>query len=156
MNFCPNCGNKLEEGSNFCSKCGTSINTASPNTENNNANNNIDFHLPERNIAMSVIFSILTCGLYGIYWFICLTDEVNAVSEENDTTGGMAFLFSILTCGIYGIYWAYRIGQKLNKAGVKNHLPIGDNAILYLILQVFGFGIINYCLMQNELNRFSK
>ena len=98
----------------------------------------------------------MLCGIYGIYWFICITDEVNAVSEENGTTGGLAFLFTLLTCGIYGIYWAYCNGQKLAKAGNKYNKAIGDNAVLYLILQIVGLGIVNYCLMQNDLNRFSK
>lgn len=160
--FCSNCGNELAEGVKYCSKCGASVGGESNNKETviinnyNNPNSNPVYHVPERNIAMCVIFSILTCGIYGIYWFICITDEVNAVSEENGTTGGLAFLFTLLTCGIYGIYWAYCNGQKLAKAGNKYNKAIGDNAVLYLILQIVGLGIVNYCLMQNDLNHFSK
>ena len=156
--FCPNCGNEIPDGTNFCSKCGNNINGNQNETViiNNNYNTNNSFKLPERNIALCLIFSILTCGIYGIYWFICITDEANAASGEGGTSGGMAFLFTLITCGIYGIYWAYRIGQKLAQAGKNQNKAIGDNAILYLILQFLGLGIINYCLMQNDLNKFSK
>lgn len=145
--FCPNCGSELQDGSKFCPNCGANLNT------NNNKTN---YKFPERNIAISVILSIVTCGIYGIYWFICLTDEVNAASNENDTTGGMAFLLTIITCGIYGIYWAYRIGQKLVVAANNNNRVISDNSIIYLLLQLFGLGIINYCLIQNELNHLER
>ncbi len=161
--FCPNCGNEVAENSNFCTKCGTNLGN-SDNTKNGstviinnyNTTNNSGIKIPERNIVTNVIFTILTCGIYGIYWFICLTDDANIVSEENDTSGGMAFVLSLITCNIYGIYWAYRMGQKIHEAGQKRNIAVGDNAILYLILQFVGLGVINYCLMQNDLNRFSK
>lgn len=31
--------------------------------------------IQKRNIAMYIILSIVTCGIFGIYWFICLTDD---------------------------------------------------------------------------------
>lgn len=58
----------------------------------------------ERGVAVSIILTIVTCGIYGIYWFICLTNEVEAASEDRTmASGGAAFLLTIVTCGIYGI-----------------------------------------------------
>lgn len=104
--------------------------------------------MKNRNIALCIIFSILTCGIYGIYWFICLNNEMNEAipDDKYKTSGGMAFLFTLLTCGIYGIYWNYRMGQKIDS--VKN----GNNTVLFLILSIFGLGIVNYCIMQDYLN----
>ena len=56
-------------------------------------------------IVLCIIFSIITCGIYGIYWMIKMNDEVNALAgEPGATTGGMVFLFTLITCGIYGWY----------------------------------------------------
>lgn len=33
--------------------------------------------MKKRNIALSIIFTLITCGIYGLYWFVCLTDETN-------------------------------------------------------------------------------
>ena len=66
----------------------------------------------------------------------------------------MVLLFSILTCGIYLVYWSYKMGKNLEKAGQIHGIPINDNSTLYLILCIFGFGIINYCIMQNDINKF--
>ena len=160
--FCANCGQEVPEGTNYCTKCGASLNNDQTNTNNgstviiNNYNNNSNLKLPNRNIALAVIFSILTCGIYGIYWFIVMTDETNMISDEKNASGGMAFLFTILTCGIYAIYWNFKMGQKLFNAGKKYNKPIGDNSILYLILSLIGFSIVNYCLIQSDLNKFSQ
>ena len=31
--------------------------------------------IQQRNIAVCIILSIVTCGIYGIYWLICLNDD---------------------------------------------------------------------------------
>ncbi len=113
--------------------------------------------ISERNIAVCIILSIITCGIYGIYWFIVLTDDAkNASQDLQCTSGGIAFLLTLVTCGIYGIYWAYKMGKTISSAKVKNNLPAEDNSVLYLILQILGLGIINYAIMQNELNIISR
>lgn len=107
----------------------------------------------ERNIVLAIVFSLITCGIYAIYWFIVLTDEAKEAAGDTElASGGLAFVFTLLTCGIYGYYWAYRMGQIMNKAGEKNNLSIADNAVLYLVFQLLGLGIVNYCLIQNDLN----
>ena len=61
-----------------------------------------------RSIVVSIILSIVTCGIYGIYWFVKLNDELNAAAgKQNATSGGVAVLLTLVTCGIYGFYWAY-------------------------------------------------
>ena len=35
-----------------------------------------------RSIPLSIVLSIITCGIYGIYWFVSLTDEVNEVTRS--------------------------------------------------------------------------
>ena len=104
-----------------------------------------------RNIAVSIILSLVTCGLYSIYWFIKMNDEVNALA--NDTTapsGGIAFLLSLITCGIYGMFWSYKMGEKCDK--IKN-INGGNSAVLYLILTFVGLGIVTYCLIQDSINK---
>ncbi len=42
--------------------------------------------IQRRSIAMCIVLSLVTCGIYGIYWFICLTNDCNAVSNDPDGT----------------------------------------------------------------------
>ena len=101
-----------------------------------------------RNIALCIILSIITCGIYGIYWLICINNDMNIIARDDyQTSGGMVVLLTIITCNIYGWYWAYRMGQKMDMLK-----PDGNHAILFIVLQFFGLGIVNYCIMQSEIN----
>jgi len=110
----------------------------------------------ERNIVTSIILTIVTCGIYGIIWFIGITDDVSTVNEEPDFSGGKAFLLTLVTCGIYSFYWAYKIGKSLGEAKSKKGMPGSDNSVLYLILSLVGLNIVTYCLAQDELNKLAN
>lgn len=177
--FCTNCGGTLAENTTFCTNCGTpAANNAMPNQQqstmqqqpmqgqtyqqnyNNQFNGNPNMGTPgiqRKEIVTAILLSIITCGIYGIIWFISLTNDANTASgEPNQTSGGMAFLFTILTCGIYSLYWAYQMGKKMEIAGRRTGRQINDNSILYLVLSIFGLGIVNYCLIQNDLNTMAS
>lgn len=105
----------------------------------------------QRNIAVCIILSILTCGLYLIYWFMCLTDDCNELAPEKKTaSGGLAFLYTILTCGIYALYWGYKQGEKVDY--IKGD-GSGNSPLVFVLLQVFGLGIIAYCITQDAINK---
>ncbi len=70
-----------------------------------------------RNIALCIIFAIISCGIYTLYWIVALTDETNQIAgEPDDTSGVTTLILTIVTCGIYGLYWAYKRGEKIDKA----------------------------------------
>lgn len=108
--------------------------------------------IKKRDIVTSIILTFVTCGIYGIFWFISLTDDVREVSGDERLSGGKCFLFTIITCGIYSFYWAYLIGKAMMKAKAKNNQTADDNSLLYVVLQIFGLGIVTYCLVQGDLN----
>ncbi len=111
----------------------------------------------ERNLALAIVLTLITCGIYGIYWFIVLSDDVKEYSNDAEMfSGGIAFLLTLVTCGIFGIYWAYKLGKNMERAQQLNNLPAKDNSILYLILELFGFGIIVWAIVQNDLNEITR
>lgn len=110
--------------------------------------------IKEKNIALCIVFTIITCGIYGIYWFVTLTEDTNTIAGESGTSGVMAFILTVVTCGIYGFYWAYKCGEKIDTAHQNRGEVSSNGGILYLILFIFG-GIIAYALIQNEINKFA-
>lgn len=111
--------------------------------------------IKKRDIAMCIVLSIITCGIYGIYWLICLVDDLNVASGRvGDTSGGMVFLLTLVTCGIYGIYWAYKAGEKIAYVKQRNTgEQDSSSSVLYLVLSLVGFSIVVYALIQSELNK---
>ena len=163
MKYCSSCGAELANDVKFCSKCGNKVNLVSDEEVANNQNTYQEsvqgskraFLITKREIAIAIILSVVTCGIYSIYWFIVMTDDINKLSDKKETSGGMAFLFSLLTCGIYTFYWNYKMGKQLYDAGKRHGRDISDNSILYLILSLLGLGIVSYCLLQSDLNKFA-
>lgn len=113
--------------------------------------------IKQRNIALCIVFSIITFGIYALYWFVCLTNDANQESGQTDaTSGGMSLLLTIVTCNIYGWFWAYKMGEKVDIIKNKNGVPSSNSGILYVLLQVFGLGIIAYALMQDTANKYAE
>lgn len=152
MAFCTKCGASLPDESKFCPYCGAQNGAGSTNTTGQVQTGKFSFS--QRNIAVAIILTIVTCGIYGIYWLIKMVDEINeAAGEQNAMSGGLVFLLSIVTCGIYLYIWLYKAGEMLNKAKAARGLPVDKySGLIYLLLAIFGFSIVSYGLIQNELN----
>ncbi|MCR5023785.1 MAG: DUF4234 domain-containing protein [Lachnospiraceae bacterium] len=170
---CPNCGANVDEGTKFCPNCGSDISNVTSGagagageSNQNNTTDNSSYEQPEyqqtyetytggsgtaRNIVVCIILSIVTCGIYSLYWIYCLNEDINSLSgNENATGGGMVILFSIITCGIYSLYWCYKMGERVDT--IKNQ-PGASTPILFLVLSIFGLEIVNFCLMQDAINK---
>ena len=95
--------------------------------------------MKKRSIAGCIILTFVTLGIYGIYWFVKLTNETNRLAPEEATlSGGLAFLATVCTLGVYGLYWAYKLGQKIDRISGNS----GNSGIIYLLLSFLGLGII--------------
>lgn len=113
--------------------------------------------MQKRSVALCIVLSFVTCGIFSLYWLYCLADDVNYVSgRTGDTPGGMVLLLTIVTCGIYGLYWLYKTGETMDQVRSMHGQMGGHLGILYLLLGLFGFGIISYALMQSELNGYAQ
>ena len=176
MAFCPKCGTNVPDGTQFCPSCGAQLGAAPASNPQPQSYTQQPYGQPtanpgyapqggypggisfgQRNIAVAIILSIVTCGIYGIYWLIKVVDEINeAAGEPNGTSGVMVFLLSLVTCGIYMFYWLYKAGEKLNAAKSARGLPTDSSAgIIYLVLAIFGLSIVSYALIQSELNKIA-
>ncbi len=108
----------------------------------------------KRSIGVCILLSIVTCGIYGIIWMIKLNDELNALAnKQGATSGGVVFLLTLVTCGIYGWFWYYKMGENVDTIKSYSGVPSSNSPIIYLVLGLFGLGIVNYCLMQDTINK---
>lgn len=110
----------------------------------------------QKNIALYIVLSLITCGIFMFYWMYTLTEDTNTIAGETaDTAGGMAVILTIITCGIYGLYWAFKRGEKIDKAKTNHGEVASNGGVLYLILYIIG-GVIALALIQNEVNKFAE
>ena len=109
----------------------------------------------KRDIVVAIILTMVTLGIYGIYWFVKLANDIKRLQPESTISGGKDLLLTLLTLGIYGVYIMYKYPKAIAKAQQENGKPVTDFAILSVILSVFGLCIIPWCMMQAELNKFA-
>ena len=116
--ICPQCGTNVDETVRFCPVCGAQMNHQQqpfsdpapqapvPPTayQPPYRGGPVGYQAPiqNRNIALCIFLSLITCGIYGLYWIYCVVTDLNTASGEfDDTSGGMVILLNIVTCGIY-------------------------------------------------------
>lgn len=104
--------------------------------------------MKKRSVPLAILFTIITFGIYGLYWHICLTNDTNRLARTQTAGGVKSIIFSFLTLGIYAFYWAYMLGVKDGEISGN-----GSRGALYLVLCFFGIGFIFApILTQNTLN----
>ncbi len=106
--------------------------------------------IKQRNIVTCILLSIVTCGIYGIYWTIVLAKD--AVSVKDPADSGLVEILLMLFLPFVGIFLAEK---KFAEGCAAKGIPHSDNSIVYLILGLVGLGIVGICMMQNDLNKLA-
>ena len=107
--------------------------------------------MEKRNIAVCIILSFVTCGIYSLYWFYCIASDIyKANGEENKA--GMDLVLGIVTCSIYMIYKYYVYGKILDDIRQRNGIAPKNDSIMFVILGIFGLSLVNECILQHNLN----
>ena len=107
--------------------------------------------LEKREIVKCILLSIITCGIYAIIWAIKLARDAVKVKDVNDD-GTLEILLTIFLSPI-GFFLSEK---KLNEGCQAYGIPHKDNSIIYLVLGFLGLGIVNFCLMQSDLNKIAE
>lgn len=108
--------------------------------------------MTKREIWVVIVLSLFTFGIYYLYWIYAFSNDIKTALDDSEINPTLELLLTIITCGIYGYYWMYKYGKLIAKTQDKFNMTIEDNAILYLILSIFGFSIINQGIMQSQIN----
>lgn len=106
--------------------------------------------IKQRNIVTCILLSLVTCGIYGIYWIIMVARE--AVSVKDTADNGLLEIILMLFLPFLGMFLAEK---KLAEGCAARGVAHSDNSILYLVLGLLGLGIVGLCMMQNDLNKMA-
>lgn len=109
----------------------------------------------ERSIPLYIVLTIITCGLFSIYWFISMAGDIAKLREKAEPRGVFDYIISVVTCGIYFIFCCYRYAKYIVEIQEKRGLKVNDISTLSAIFGIL-FGIVSLALMQNELNKIVR
>jgi uncharacterized SAM-binding protein YcdF (DUF218 family) len=106
-----------------------------------------------KSIFMVLVLPFITCGIYSFVWLYQTTRELNEYTGDYRVSPGLAVVLTIITGGLYQIYWWYRMNEQLMQAQADTgYSVITDNKLLFILLAIFGLGIINVAILQSDLN----
>jgi hypothetical protein len=105
-------------------------------------------------IAKDIIFSLITCGIYYLFWQERQMKAVNYLIEEDKYSFIKWLFLSIITCGIYHIYYEYILAQSIMEAQQKLGKPVSSNLNLLSVgLAIFGLNLVADAIQQDEINK---
>jgi len=108
----------------------------------------------EIGIAVGIILSIVTCGLYNLYWNYKQFQAMNLLLGRHEYDFVKWLLLSIVTCGLFHIYYEYKMGSDLQMYLKQHGHEINPNLpVIGLMLSCFGLTIVADAIYQHELNR---
>lgn len=96
--------------------------------------------IKRRNPALVIIFTIITFGIYGIYWFVKTKNEINSLGANIPTAW-------LLIIPIANLYWDYKYAE-----GFSNYVKKDNNAVLWFLLFFF-VAPVAVIIFQIELNK---
>lgn len=107
------------------------------------------------NIAMDIVLSVITCGIYYFIWQARQFRAANYLLGQERYKFGLWFILTLVTCGLYNIYYEYFLAQGLVEAQQKHGRPKSENLpVLSLILTILGLNIVADAIQQSEINKF--
>ena len=95
-----------------------------------------------RSLIKYIVFSFITCGIYGFYFIYKLAQDMNIIcaGDGEETPGLLVYiLLCIVTCGIYQVYWLYKIGNRLQNNAPRYGLRFEENGVTILLWYVIGY-----------------
>ncbi|HEX7997202.1 MAG TPA: DUF4234 domain-containing protein [Pyrinomonadaceae bacterium] len=107
----------------------------------------------KREPGMVILFTFLTCGIYGIWWLVTYAGEVKGALGRHDLNPGMDLLIGIITCGIWSTiaFW-YKYPKLIMDLQRRVGLPQNDISTMTLLLGIF-FAPAAMYIVQSELNK---
>ncbi|MEA1992831.1 MAG: DUF4234 domain-containing protein [Euryarchaeota archaeon] len=99
--------------------------------------------IKRRNPALVIIFSIITFGIYELYWFVKTKNEINGLGAEIPTAW-------LLIIPIANIYLIYKYCE-----GFTNYIKKGESTIVWFLLWLV-ISPVAMILIQLELNKLAE
>ena len=102
-----------------------------------------------RSIAVSLVLTLVTCGLYNIYWQYQQMLTLNELLEEDKYHFWPWLLFTLVTCGLYHVYHEYRLSEDLARVTGRESK---NDGLIAIVLSIFGLSFVVDAIQQSHIN----
>lgn len=107
--------------------------------------------ITKRSPITVLILSLVTCGIYTIYWAYVTADELQRASGRQQFSPVLILVLTIFFPMIGLILLAIEANGCLNAIRAMRQMPPADNTMLWVIIALL-VSIADVPLIQNEIN----
>ena len=88
--------------------------------------------LKNRNIVTVILLSVVTCGIYSLYWTYVTMDAL----DQEGQSSNMPVIAQFILCFFYVGFLLFGLNAEanLNAIKAKKGMPAADNKILWMVL----------------------
>ena len=108
----------------------------------NQSNEEVDYSKikKKRNFIIYLILSIITIGLYPIYFWHKFIKDMNIICGKEGKSPNiiLVLIFSIITCGIYYLYWIYKQSERIKNTAARYNIVIKQSSGSILLWTIVG------------------
>lgn len=94
-----------------------------------------------RSLLGYIILTIITFGIYGIWFIYKMKEDVNTICrEDGKNTPGLIVLvlLTAITCGIYSLVWYYQLCERIANYQIRRNMSPDINGAKYLLWCIIG------------------
>ena len=105
-----------------------------------------------RDPVKSIIFSLLSCGIYQLYWTFFVVKESLTYTNKR---GNIAF--EIILSMLLPFLGLYLVERKFSEGCANQGIEHTDKSAIYLVLSIIPFGVLLALgFIQDELNKINE
>ncbi len=106
--------------------------------------------LKNRNIVTVIVLSIVTCGIYDLYWTYVTMDALDKEGQASN----MPVIAQFLLCFFYVGFLLFGLNAEnnLNAIKAKRGMEAADNKVLWMVLGLL-VPVVLVILVQLEINK---
>jgi hypothetical protein len=104
----------------------------------------------DKNIALNVILSIVTFGLYFYIWIYKIAFRIK--EKKDDSQDPLVTVLLSIFIPFYTIYWIYKVSTLINDHYQKRNGGEAINVSLTVLISVFSLSLVSLVLIEDSLS----
>ena len=97
----------------------------------------------DRSLLTVILLSIVTCGIYQIFFWSKVGDDINIIASRRDGQKTMhyclmSFVLAPITCGIYAFVWWHKLSNRIGEEARSRGIQTGFDAGTFWLWFVLG------------------
>ena len=96
--------------------------------------------MKKKKIGLYIFLSIITLGIYSIFFWYRWTEEVNTLCIDDDDDSAnylLVCILSVFTCGIYTFVWNYKMAERIYQKSADYGVQLKHGGMFIMFWRLF-------------------